>query len=263
MKKHVIFSVFIIVGAVVFWFFYALRSYAVMAVYSGQHSKDSVMHKNGFSIEMPSEQGWYPFVMTYNAPGFSNWADVDANMSIMYNFGAFDAKTRTSSIYDPQSERYSSFYGAYVVQKSEDDFGFFDNGELDMQEVALAVEYDYTQLVIKDFGCDNQTFAINQYTITQDVECAGSDGWTRIDAELTANGAAHNFEEHKTPYLQYGRPMQTVEQDFPLVTLQGRVFAKYFEEYDCTVMMYVIAPSVETIERCNQTVLEKTKILDI
>ena len=134
MKKLIVLIVLVIAAALVFWFFYPIRSMIVMSIYSGQHESESVMARGGFDIEMPSGNGWYPFVMTYNAHGFESWSGVDADMSIMYNFGAFDAATRTSSLYDPDSDHYSSFYGAYAVRSGEGIFGFDEAGQIDMNE---------------------------------------------------------------------------------------------------------------------------------
>ncbi|MDD5016741.1 MAG: hypothetical protein PHO15_01415 [Eubacteriales bacterium] len=262
MKKVIVIAIIAVAAALVFWFFYPLRSYAVMSVYSAQHSADSVMEKNGFSVDMPAGEGWYPFVMTYNADGFKGWSGIDADMSIMYSFGAFDFVTRTSSIYDGASDKYSSFYGAYAVQESGGVFGFSDDGDIEVDDVALAVRYDYTQLVIADFGCGDTAFAVDEYSIARGLEYAGSGGWTRVDATITANGAAHNYAGYKTPYLQYGRPMQTVESDFEILTLYGRVYAKYFDEYDCTVMIYVIAPSAMAVQDCDDAILKKTQIIE-
>lgn len=262
MKKCIILSILAAGAICVFWFFYALQSYLVMSIYSGQHSKHSVMRKNGFQIEMPSSPGWYPFVMTYNADGFSGWSGINADMSIMYNFGAFDAATRTSLIYQRQSDKYSSFYGAYAVKKNSGVFGFLD-GDIDLKEVTLAVRYDYTKLVMQNFGCNEQVFAVNDCCIEKDLDYAGSSGWTRIDAFITANGAAHIYRENKTAYLQYGPPVQKPDEDFALISLYGRIYAKYFDEYDCTVMIYVIAPTADAVNSCDNAILRKTKIMGL
>jgi len=260
MKKYVVISSLILVALALFWFFYPLRSLAVMSYYSNDHAKQSVMSQNDFEIDIPSGKGWYPFVMTYNASGFSRFSNLNADMSIMYNFGAFVLVSRTSSLYDKQSDKYSSFYGAYVVQQDSGVFGFLDNGEIDLDEVSLAVEYDYTKLVIRDFGLDNQTFEIGDFVIEEDVAYAGTSGWTRIDATMVSNGAAHTYVGYKLPYLQYGRPMEDAEVDFAVTTLRGRVYAKYFAEYDCTIMVYVIAPSVAAVDACDQNILNQTTI---
>lgn len=261
MKKWIIALVILaLIAGAVFWFFYPLRSYICMRIYSAQQKSKSVMKHGGFAIDMPSGEGWYPFVMTYNAPGFDDWSGIDAQMTIMYNFGAFDIGKRTSAIYDTDSDKYSSFYGAYAVRQENGVFGFDNKGEIDMDAVTLAVEYDYTQLVIKDFGCDAPVFRVDDYSVTKDVHYAGSGEWTRVDAVLTANGAAHNFKRHIRPYLQYGRPMDRVESDFEVISLYGRVYAKHIDEYKCTVMIYVIAPNRSAVDACDDAILSKTVI---
>lgn len=260
MKMLVIKILILLTAAlIIFWFFYPLRSLIVMGVYSGQQSAESVMRKSGFSIDMPSGEGWYPFVMTYNAAGFSAWSGIDAEMSIMYNFGAYGVFTRTSSIYDKNSDRYSSFYGAYVVKKNGGAFGFGEEG-LDIEEITAAVEYDYTQLVLAAFGCEEPVFKADDFNIEEDSNMAGSGGWTRVDARITASGCAHEFISDKTPYLQYGPPMEKAGEDFAAVSLYGRIYAKYFDEYGCTVLVYVIAPNENAINECDSGILSKTAI---
>lgn len=252
----------LIIAFCIFWFYYPLQSYIVMGFYSGQQSGESVMRKNGFAVDMPSGEGWYPFVLTFNATGFAGWSGVDADMSIMYNFGAFDPVTRTSSIYDEQSDRYSSFYGAYVVKKKSGTFGFSE-GKLDIGEVTKAVEYDYTQLVIAAFGCTEPIFNVESFDTEEDESIAGSGGWTRVDAVVNANGCAHNYKSDKTPYLQYGRPMKDVPEDFAALNLYGRIYAKYLEQYGCTVMLYVIAPDKDVADACDKDILRKAVIKDL
>ena len=147
-----------------------------------------------------------------------------------------------------------------MVQESNGVFGFDDNGEIDLIDISLAVEYDYTKLVIRDFGCENQTFEIGNFVIADDVTYAGSSGWTRVDATMISNGAAHNYDGYKLAYLQYGRPMEKVGASFEVLSLFGRVYAKYFPEYDSTIMIYVIAPSLEAVNTCDTTILQQTTI---
>jgi hypothetical protein len=206
MRKLMVFLLLLIIGLFIFWFFYPLQSYIVMSIYSGQQSATSVMNENKFKIDMPSGDGWYPFLLTFNATSFRDWSGIDADMSILYTFGAFDSATRTSSIYDTASDKYSAFYGAYVVKKNSGTFGFSD-GALDIGEVTKAVEYDYTQLVISAFGCSAPVFNVESYNIEGNKSIAGSEGWTQIDAVISANGCAHNYKSDKTSYLQYGRPI--------------------------------------------------------
>jgi hypothetical protein len=199
-------------------------------------------------------------MLTYNAEGFSAWAGLDADMTILYTFGAFDFSTRTSSIYDPDSDKYCAFYGAYVLHSDEGVFGFGDDGEADMDEVALAFEYDYKVLVLEGFGCASPVFGIAGYALQPGVSCAGSGGWTRVDAILTVSGLAHTFEESKTAYLQYGPPTQGANEDFAVTALYGRLYLKYFAEYGCTVMMYALAPDMAVIDACDEGMLQSAAI---
>ncbi len=260
MKKLKVLISLLIISLFIFWFFYPLRSLVVMSVYSTSHAKESVMKQSGFEIDIPSGRGWYPFVMTYNADGFRNYSGIDADMSIMYNFGSFDMLKRTSFIYDKQSDKYSSFYGAYVVKQKDGIFAFDDSGNLDIDELSLAVKYDYTKLVIQDFGCSEPVFVLDGYEKDDSVTFAGTDGWVRVDASLTVNGAAHNYNGYRTPYLQYGRPMEKYDDSFKIISLYGRVYTKYFEEYGCTVMAYIIAPAADALEECDSEILSRTTI---
>lgn len=261
-KKLFIFGALLAAALLIFWFFYPLRSYVAMGIYSGQHSARSVPKQHGFSVDIPSGAGWYPFMLTYNAEGFSAWSGIDADMSILYNFGAFDADTRTSSFYDVNSDKYCAFYGAYVLHQNDGVFGFSEDGNADMDAVEAAVQYDYTQLVIAGFGCRDIVFHVDEFK-TQAESDAGSGGWTRIDAELTANGVAHTYQKEYQAYLQYGPPVKTAEQDFSPVSLKGRLYLKYLEAYDCTVMLYVIAPDTDAVDACDKDILSKTKITSI
>jgi hypothetical protein len=96
MKKLLVLILFLFIALFVFWFYYPLQSYIVMGVYSGQQSGASVMSENGFVVDMPPGAGWYPFMLTFNATGFKDWSGIDADMSIIYNFGAFDPATSTT-----------------------------------------------------------------------------------------------------------------------------------------------------------------------
>jgi hypothetical protein len=212
---------------------------------------------------MPTGEGWYPFVMTYNADGFSAWSGIDANMSILYNFGAFDVSTRTSSFYDVNSDKYCAFYGAYVLHQNGGVFGLTDGSAVDMEEITQAVKYDYTQLVLEGFGCDDIVFGVDEYELQRGAAYAGSGGWTRIDAVITTNGVAHRYKENKTAYFQYGAPTQAVDEDFAVTTLQGRLYIEYLEDYDCTVMLYVIAPDTDAVDACDKEILSKTKITSL
>lgn len=238
------------------WLYPMLQSSVVMSVYSAQQMERSVMKECGMAVDIPIADGWYPQMLAYNADGFAAWSGIDARMTVLYSFGAFDPAMCTSSLYDPDSDKYSAFYGAYVVKKDGGIFGYNEDGSLNLDEVVEAVRYDDTQLVMANFGCRDAVFNVQDIQVSPDAACAGSGGWTRIDAALRVSGAAHTFKEDKMAYLQYGKPMQPVTVDFAETDMTGRIYAKYFPSSGCTVMMYCLAPERDTVDACDDAALQ-------
>ena len=234
------------------WTYPLLRSRVVMSVYSAQQLSASVLKECGMDIRIPIADGWYPRILVFNADGFAAWSGIDARMTVLYTFGAFDIKTRASLLYDPASDKYSAFYGAYAVRKEDGVFGFGEDGALNLGEITQAVRYDDTQLVLASLGCKEPVFEVERTDTMPDAICAGSGGWTRIDAALRVSGTAHAYREDKLAYLQYGAPPPYAGEDFAVTQMSGRVYAKYFSEFDCTVMMYCLAPGMETVDECRR-----------
>ena len=242
------------------WAYPILRSHIVMSVYSAQQLSASVLRERGMDIRIPIADGWYPQMLAFNADGFAAWSGIDARMTVLYTFGAFDLKTRASSLYDPASDKYSAFYGAYAVRKEDGVFGFGEDGALNLGEITQAVRYDDTQLVLASLGCKEPVFEVERTDTMPDAICAGSGGWTRIDAALRVSGTAHAYREDKLAYLQYGAPPPYAGEDFAVTQMSGRVYAKYFPEFDCAVMMYCLAPSIKAVDECDAQALQKAEI---
>lgn len=263
MKKRVIISIVILILIVSICL--ALppsRSYIVMSVYSSIENDKSVMANNDFKIDMPSDKGWYPFVITFNPVNFGRWSKTGADMSIMYNFAAFRLTTMSSDIFNPQSPMHSSFYGAYALSEDGGYFGF-KGGQVDVDEVVMTFNYDYKLLVLDDLGCNDPVFEVVSTEVKENVNYLGEDGWTQIDAAINSSSMLHNYIENHTSYMQYGKPKIEVNEDFPVVTMYGRLYIRIFEEYNSTVIIYVMSPSKDTIEECDANILTKTKITAI
>ena len=169
-------------------------SLGAMSVYSRMEAEDSYMAQKGVRIQIPSGEGWYPFVMTFNADsGFRGFSGGQADrLTIMYNFPEFDLKRGCSRIYDDSSPYYSSFYGAYCV---EGDYGFDESGSLNVEEAGKIPEYDYTHLVLQDLGLpvQKQLFDWQTDEVYGDVKMAGYDGWYAVDAEILATKISASF----------------------------------------------------------------------
>lgn len=280
-------------------------SLAVMKVYSGIHERESIMAEKGIQLNIPGgsateETDWYPFVMTFNdSDGFRRFlrqtaqtgqngqngqsgqngqaaqADYsDLELTILYNFPAFDVPRGCSRLYDISSPYYNGFYGAYLVsgQVTEGDgsrhpWGFTGDGRLDTASTALVPRFDFQNLVLGDMGIDRSRMVF-QWELTsteENVSYAGSDGWTRADAALTVNGVFHKKEEYHQSYLQYGPPGKYPEpekmaerSDFAPVDMKGRVYGKYFPEWDTSVFFYVLAADEDVLERCDDGILSQS-----
>ncbi len=232
------------------------------------------MADNNFDISIPgglttTETDWYPFVMTFNADdGFRQYTgNNDLRLTILYNFPAFSMKNGlTERLYDENSPYYNSFYGAYVVQDSSGKpYGFVnDDGvlKLDLQSVSKIPQFDFQKLVLSDFGLkpENMVFDWNITSSESDINYLGYDDWTCTDADLTVNGSAHNKNGSKQSYMQYGSPSYIVQNEFEPILMKGRVYSKYFDEYNCSIIFYIITTDSSTLEKCDTEILSKSLI---
>jgi len=262
-KRKILYGILIIISIIALLI--ALpptRSMAVMSVYSAMESKESVMHENNFVIKVPSSSGWYPFAITFNPVNFGKWSYTGADMSIIYNFARFRLSTLSSDIFNPQSDMNSSFYGAYALHQAEGYFGYYGD-EINIDDIILTFEYDYKFLVLQDLGCEDLVFKPVEFEIADNLEYVGYDGWTKIDAVIETNSMLHNYSENHMSYMQYGKPKTAVEKDFAVTKMYGRLYIRAFEEYNSTIIIYVMSPSTEVIENCDNEILRNTKIHDI
>ena len=242
-----------------------------MSVYSNVVKSTSLLSKLDLSIKIPGgtsteENDWYPFVLVYKAnEGFSKHIGRDVDLTILYNFGAFDWKSGTSTFYDAKSQYFNSFYGAYVIKENQSDrkFAFTPEGEPIIEEIISVPEYDFKYLVMDGLGCpqDKLTMEALSYEITEDVTYAGYDDWHKMEGLLLVNNPNHRFRSSRKAYLQWGNPIYYEnKEEFGLMTMQGRVYARYFEEINSTIFLYIMTPGSAALEECDQKILSKTVI---
>ena len=136
----------------------------------------------------------------------------------------------------------------------------FDRGEIDIDEIAGVPMFDYKYLVIEDLGCGNPVFEILEYEASEVEEYAGYEGWVRIDAKMLSNSPSHTRHESRLGYIQYGRPLNNSKDDFYEIELYGRMYARYFEEFQSTIVIYVMGADKGMTERCDSELLSKTEI---
>ncbi|SHH25286.1 hypothetical protein SAMN02745135_00208 [Caloranaerobacter azorensis DSM 13643] len=250
--------------------YYTLRSYIVMYPYSYYNKLNSIPYKRNIRFYIPGgtitkEKDWYPFVLTFNDnEGFSRYAGRKLSLTIFYNFGHF--RNGFSSYYDQNSRYYSSFYGGYVIYNSkdaDDPYGFDIDGKIRIKELESIPRYDQTRLVLPSLGCPEHKiyFKSKIDKIEYNIEYLGINDWVKIDSTVVTNGPNHKYRKKHLGYIQYGKPPDNYSgDDFPLVILKGRIYAKYFDDYKMTIILYIVAPNIDTIENCDRNILSKCKI---
>ncbi|HZK33825.1 MAG TPA: hypothetical protein VFD33_00760 [Bacillota bacterium] len=250
----------------------SFRSLAITLPYSLVCQRKSVLADEAISLKIPGgmstfKSDWYPIVMTFNDDkGMSQHLGEQVRFTVLYNFGSYDLFKARSTYYDRQSQYFSSFYGGYIVKSVGENvvFGFDKDGSANIDELAKLAEYDQLYLVLSSLGCppDKLVFESTLASMEGDVEYAGIQGWTCVNSNIKTNSPEHAYLESHRAYIQYGRPryIGDIEEDFPLINLRGRAYARYFEEHKATVVLFVMAPSWTTIDECDQTILSKTSI---
>ena len=252
--------------------YYPLRSYIIIVPYSYKTNLDTGLNKLNVDLDIKGglstkKRDWYPYVLYHKADdGFSRYNGKDLSLTILYNFGHFESNG-TSSYYNPNSPYYSSFYGGYVIYNKENPdkpYGFNDDGSINYDEISLIPKYDQTNLVLPSLGYpSNKVVFENEITnMVENVNYIGMDGWTKIDGTIVTNSPLHKSKNHQRGYIQYGKPNDKhyTEEDFPIINLKGRVYVNYIEEHKITLVLYILAPSIKTIDECDNNILSKSKI---
>ena len=249
-------------------------SMAVMGVYSAMNERTSLLATEEIDLTIPgglttTRSDWYPFVMTFEANnGFRRFTgDSTLDLTILYNFPAFSPVKGCSKLYDETSPYYNSFYGAYLVKDNDGGtYGFTKQADStlfpDAKAVAEVPKYDFWNLVLAEFGLthNNAVFDWNITDISEPLSYAGEDGFYRMDATLTVNGAAHEYKGFTQSYLQYGTPNYPTEEPLAPVTMYGRLYGKYLEEKQVSLFFYIVASDKAVLEACDKEILSKSTL---
>lgn len=245
--------------------FAGLRSMAIMSVVSWDSRQSSLPSDSGLDISIPSGDGWYPFVISFNADrAFSHLTgQEDSKLTILYNFPAFDNIKGCSRLFDPDSDYYTAFYGAYLTQLPDGSaYGFFPDGPELPQAAAKLARLDLYGLVLSDFGLSPGEFVFEyaQEDREESLIVAGSGGWTRLQAKLRVNGAVHRARDGVMSYLQYGRPAFEAAEEFAPVDMSCLIYAKYFKEKNVSVFFYAMAPRPAVLAAWEKNILSGCEI---
>lgn len=243
-----------------------LRSMAVMSLISGADAKKSLPALADMSIDIPSAPGWYPFVLTFNADSTfaARTGDKEARLTILYSFPAFDHAKGCSRLFDESSPYYTSFYGAYVARLSQGAYGFESEIKSLDEAVSDLAKLDLFGLVLGDFGLNpaSQVFEYSESSRTDDIEFAGSGGWTELLADMRANGAGHEAQSGVKSYWQYGRPNFPIKSPFAPIDMKCAVYAKYFPKQNVSVFFYAMAADQKVLDDCVENLLSQSIITE-
>lgn len=249
--------------------YYPLRSYIIMYPMKTYHKKTGIF--NDIPLKIPSGEinnnsSFYPFVLYFNSnKGFSQYINKDVNLSIIYNFGDFDFGNKYSNYFNPNSHYYSSFYGAYGIKTKDDiPFGFNSNGSIDLDLLSSIPEYDQKYLVMSSIGLSPRdvTFEYTINNIEENMNYMNSNDWIRVDSQIKTNSPIHKYKKHYNGYIQYGVPKEidNITEDYHIVDLYGRMYIRYFKEYDSTIVFYALGKNKEVIDKIDKDILSESYI---
>jgi len=273
----ILFSILIIImfcQSIGYPFWDTLKSYGIMYLYDKEVIRNSYLNKKNIIFSIPdgtftSEKDWYPFMLHYDASSdFSRYIGRELSCMILYSFGSFDFMKGSSNIYNPNSPYQGAFYGGYALFEHDSQnppYGFDRNGKLNMKEIENMPLFDQTRLVLPSVGCPKNKIMFERTitSIDNNLPYIGMEGWTRINAIIKTNAPTHTFNSEKNiGYLQYGKPHTKFNSDknYPLITLNGRIYVKYINELKGTFILYAMAKDQKTVDRCDELILSHTKI---
>lgn len=247
-----------------------VRSRVVMGIYSPICARDGIPEAEDFEIDIPGgretpEDDWYPKVLTFCADeNFSRRIGVEnTKLTILYNFPSFSMNDGCSRLYDTDSPYYSGFYGAYIVQRGDKkEYGVDRNGNVNSDEIAQVSMFDYSTLVLRDFGLPTADFNYDFVTTgeSRNHTISGIDGWTRLEGVLTVPGCSHIKDDFRMSYIQYGPPEFEKKKPFTNVEMQSIIYAKYFEDINTGIFLYIMVPGKEEAANTERNILLKTEL---
>lgn len=242
--------------------------YGLMLLNNLIHAQDSVQSHTGLQVDIPGgreteDTDWFPFMLQFNAhDGFTHYIGEDAQLTIVYNFGAYASDQPMSSFYDRHSAYYGAFYGAYLVRLEDGEpFGLTQEGQLKPDQLKRMGAYDYQHLVLRGLGAPYNRLYFNEVmTCTGQETLAGYSDWQVACSTIETRGPLHQENGWHLSYFQYGKPPAYSGESFLPTTLQAKTWVRYFPKARTTVALYVIAPDERVIEETQEDLLSKTVI---
>jgi hypothetical protein len=162
---------------------------------------------------------------------------------IYYSFG--DYKKGSSTIFDPDSKYFSSFFGCYVIGQNDPGYyGFDADGSLDLDAILQVPKYDYDFLVVEPLGLESKDI-ITDYTI-KSIDLLDGNHYVAFD--FVTNSLYHQYRTFNLNYLQYGLPyIRNGQDDFYPIEMSGKLkIVKYNE--NITLIYYIFTQNQDMVK---------------
>jgi hypothetical protein len=245
MKKQIRSLVFLVLTSILILNFYYLASLGAMVYYNSYNVRKSNIEYDIEKIDISGPEGeWYPLMNKYASKGFSKYAEEDVDLLIMYTYGDFNKGT--STIFDRESQLYNSFYGCYIIENNDNGyFGYDENGNLQIERIALIPKYDFKYLVAGDLGLDKEDFILD-YKVESVSESQDGDS---LEIKIRTNSIYHSYKTYNANYIQYGIPyIKYDSKDFYPLDIYCRMIIEKVEN-NTIIVYYIFTPNSELVDR--------------
>ena len=171
-----------------------------------------------------------------------------------WGIGSFDAETECSTIYDPRSSWYNTFYGSYSLLSYKPNrvpWGYAPNGQPDFSEITRIYEIDYNFFVAWTLGAPGERLSFDAVI----TPLGQHDGWDVAEVRATVPSMLHvpQTARNTASYLVYGTPdlalFQPGQQPYDPVKMIGqaymRVVARKANEPPITVAWGALCPDTD------------------
>ena len=133
---------------------------------------------------------------------------------------------------------------------------FTADGSIRLSQLALVPHYDQKYLVLPAIGLPSKEviFQAESIELEENVTYLNIPGWYKMDAEIYTNMPAHRYRTRQLGYLQYGSPkgLENVTEDYRAERLCARAYCRFFEEYNATVVLYIMAKNKDIAEQIDR-----------
>lgn len=202
-----------------------LNSYYLVSLIAMSINNRNNIMRSGLEIELSDlsiakpSRGWYPIINVFADKTFSDYIHKDVELLIYYTFGDFEKGS--STIFDPNSKYFSSFFGCYVIGQNEPGFyGFESDGSLDLNAILQVPKYDYDFLVAEPLGLEAKDILTDYIIKSIDLV----DGIYYVQFDFKTNSLYHQYKSFNLNYLQYGLPyIRSGQDDFFPIDMSGKL----------------------------------------